>query len=253
LIVQLARADLRAALDLVASVAAAEGPDPFPLSVVSGLQRLVDADAGGYVETTVPGGFRSHVLVTQPQPPWLFDVLAQVGRGDPTHAVYCHARTEPIAISDVLSRSEFQRLPLYRLAGEPLGVEDCLRLYLPAPNGVARFFFFDRSRRGFPVRARALLTLLRPHLALARQRWIREIGAMRPGSLTPRESEVLRWVACGATNAEIARELWITEHTVRKHLENTYEKLGVHTRTAAVARAAASPIEPRVERSPAQG
>ena len=37
-------------------------------------------------------------------------------------------------------------------------------------------------------------------------------------------------------NAEIAEILWLSPSTVRKHLENAYGKLGVHTRTAAVAR-----------------
>jgi DNA-binding CsgD family transcriptional regulator len=54
--------------------------------------------------------------------------------------------------------------------------------------------------------------------------------------LTAREQEVLAWVARGKTNAEIARLLWLSPATVRKHLENVYAKLGVSTRTAAVAR-----------------
>jgi DNA-binding CsgD family transcriptional regulator len=54
--------------------------------------------------------------------------------------------------------------------------------------------------------------------------------------LTAREREVLAWVARGKTNAEIARLLWLAPSTVRKHLENVYAKLGVNTRTAAVAR-----------------
>jgi DNA-binding CsgD family transcriptional regulator len=54
--------------------------------------------------------------------------------------------------------------------------------------------------------------------------------------LTAREREVLAWVARGKTNAEIARVLWLAPSTVRKHLENVYAKLGVSTRTAAVAR-----------------
>lgn len=54
--------------------------------------------------------------------------------------------------------------------------------------------------------------------------------------LTTREREVLAWVARGKTNAEIARLLWLAPSTVRKHLENIYAKLGVSTRTAAVAR-----------------
>jgi DNA-binding CsgD family transcriptional regulator len=54
--------------------------------------------------------------------------------------------------------------------------------------------------------------------------------------LTAREREVLAWVARGKTNPEIARLLWLAPSTVGKHLENVYSKLGVKTRTAAVAR-----------------
>jgi hypothetical protein len=43
-------------------------------------------------------------------------------------------------------------------------------------------------------------------------------------------------VAEGLTNAQIAEHLWISPGTVRRHLENVFAKLGVHTRTAAVAR-----------------
>jgi len=53
--------------------------------------------------------------------------------------------------------------------------------------------------------------------------------------LTPREHEIIELVAEGKRNAEVARLLWISPGTVRKHLENAYEKLGVHTRTGAVA------------------
>ena len=54
--------------------------------------------------------------------------------------------------------------------------------------------------------------------------------------LTERESEILDLVAAGNTNAEIAEALWIVPSTVRKHLENVYEKLEVHSRTAALAK-----------------
>jgi DNA-binding CsgD family transcriptional regulator len=57
-----------------------------------------------------------------------------------------------------------------------------------------------------------------------------------PAELSPREREVLELVRDGLRNAEIAEALWVSPGTVRKHLENIYEKLGVHTRTAAVAR-----------------
>ena len=53
--------------------------------------------------------------------------------------------------------------------------------------------------------------------------------------LTTREREILDLVAKGRTNAEIAELLWVSRGTVRKHLDNVYAKLGVHTRTAAAA------------------
>jgi DNA-binding NarL/FixJ family response regulator len=51
--------------------------------------------------------------------------------------------------------------------------------------------------------------------------------------LTLREKEILGLVAGGATNAGIARMLWVTEQTVKFHLSNTYRKLGVANRTQA--------------------
>jgi DNA-binding NarL/FixJ family response regulator len=51
--------------------------------------------------------------------------------------------------------------------------------------------------------------------------------------LTDRELEILRLVARGYTNGRIARELWVTEQTVKFHLSNTYRKLGVANRTEA--------------------
>ena len=55
--------------------------------------------------------------------------------------------------------------------------------------------------------------------------------------LTPREAEVLFWVARGKTNDEIATVLTIGLTTVKKHLESTYAKLGVENRTTAAAMA----------------
>jgi DNA-binding NarL/FixJ family response regulator len=51
--------------------------------------------------------------------------------------------------------------------------------------------------------------------------------------LTHREIEILGLVAEGYTNGRIARELWVTEQTVKFHLSNTYRKLGVANRTEA--------------------
>jgi DNA-binding CsgD family transcriptional regulator len=54
--------------------------------------------------------------------------------------------------------------------------------------------------------------------------------------LTHREAEILRLVARGHTNKEIAATLYVSPLTIRTHLEHVYEKLGVGNRTEAVAR-----------------
>jgi DNA-binding NarL/FixJ family response regulator len=51
--------------------------------------------------------------------------------------------------------------------------------------------------------------------------------------LTERELEILLLVTEGLTNSRIARQLWVTEQTVKFHLSNTYRKLGVANRTEA--------------------
>lgn len=56
-----------------------------------------------------------------------------------------------------------------------------------------------------------------------------------PAGLTEREAEVLRLVAAGHTNKEIARALFLSDKTIARHLSNIFVKVGVSTRTAATA------------------
>ena len=53
--------------------------------------------------------------------------------------------------------------------------------------------------------------------------------------LSERELEVLRLVAAGKTNREIASALVVSQHTVARHVQNIFGKLGVSSRTAATA------------------
>jgi DNA-binding NarL/FixJ family response regulator len=75
-------------------------------------------------------------------------------------------------------------------------------------------------------------TVLAPSVAT------RLVGRMQnpaPAALSPRELEILRLVAKGATNRQAAAELFISEATVKTHLLHAFGKLGVSDRTAAVA------------------
>ena len=95
--------------------------------------------------------------------------------------------------------------------------------------------FFRGPGRDFSERDRALLALLRPHLHRA---YLDAERRRHPTpELTPRQWELLRLVAAGHTNAQIARQLGLSEGTVRIHLQNIYARLQVPSRTAAVTRA----------------
>ena len=63
-----------------------------------------------------------------------------------------------------------------------------------------------------------------------------EAAARTPSLLSGREQQVLRLVAEGLTDAQVARRLGLSPRTVSKHLERTYARLGVPNRAAAVTR-----------------
>jgi DNA-binding NarL/FixJ family response regulator len=75
------------------------------------------------------------------------------------------------------------------------------------------------------------------HVAGARQAAPAERPIVEPASpasdLTKRELEILRLVAEGHSNSQLARMLWVTEQTVKFHLSNIYRKLDVANRTEA--------------------
>ncbi|MFI6476347.1 response regulator [Nonomuraea sp. NPDC050663] len=73
-------------------------------------------------------------------------------------------------------------------------------------------------------------SVLSPKVAAKMMRRMRDPGP----ALTAREIEILELLSKGAGNKEIARALFITEATVKTHLNHVYGKLGVETRTAAV-------------------
>jgi DNA-binding CsgD family transcriptional regulator len=144
-----------------------------------------------------------------------------------------------VRVSDVLTRREQQRRNLWALIEKPRGSEDAVWLWLPAPDEglLRRISFASEKRGGISDRSVQILELLVPHLLQVHRRaTARRSTSHWPGELTPREREVLRLVARGRTNREVAHALWISPHTVRTHLENVFEKLGVTSRAAAVAR-----------------
>jgi DNA-binding NarL/FixJ family response regulator len=74
-------------------------------------------------------------------------------------------------------------------------------------------------------------TVLAPPVAA---RLLGRVRAGRP-SLSPREAEILQLLAAGLPNRQISKQLFISEATVKTHLVHIYDKLGVDSRTAAIA------------------
>jgi len=95
----------------------------------------------------------------------------------------------------------------------------------------------DREGRRLELEAaRGLFQRLNAESCLARIAAQFERDTSQPaGPLSEREVQVLRLVASGKTNREIAEELFISEKTVARHMSNIFDKLGVSTRAAATA------------------
>ena len=151
-------------------------------------------------------------------------------------------------ITDFYSTRQWHSTGMYADHDRLFGVEHSLMLCLPeAPPGTiagperhVRLYLSRGPGPDFSERDRALLTLLRPHL---HQAYLDAERRRHPvPRLTPRQKDLLRLVAAGHTNTQIARRLGISEGTVRTHLENIYERLGVSSRTAAVTRALAGQV-----------
>jgi DNA-binding CsgD family transcriptional regulator len=144
--------------------------------------------------------------------------------------------------SDFYSTGQWHSTGMYTDCIRPQGVEHHLMLALPelpeaaaAPERYVRLVLHRGPGPDFSERDRALLVLLRPHLY---QAYLDAERRRHPvPRLTPRQNDLLRLLAAGHTNTQIARRLGISEGTVRTHLENIYERLGVSSRTAAVTRA----------------
>jgi DNA-binding CsgD family transcriptional regulator len=150
---------------------------------------------------------------------------------------------DPLRISDVLSYREQRANELWWYVGRHFG-DDSLWLWLPAPGeGVLRRISFTSEKRGgIADREVRILELLTPHLVqMYRRAAARRAAPADTYGLTPREYEIVSLVAEGMANVQIAQRLWVSPHTVRKHLENAFEKLGVSNRTAAAARVLGAP------------
>jgi DNA-binding CsgD family transcriptional regulator len=120
--------------------------------------------------------------------------------------------------------------PYDNQASQNFGLRDILWLGFATSAGTVVQVNYDRNRHYFTEHDIAVLRMVEP----AVRGLVRGCGQPRsPSVLSRSERKVLTLVSTGASNREVAEELVVTVHTVRKHLENAYRKLGVTNRTAA--------------------
>jgi DNA-binding CsgD family transcriptional regulator len=230
---------------LVLETAAIDPADvPFPGPFLSALRRLVPCDSVAFSELD---RVRERQLAHLEDPPW---------DGSEPEVTYWEIRHEhPTCrrdettgdfrarrISEFSTMRALRRTRIYAQWFRPQDVDDQLTVGLDAPLRHTKVFLFTHGPgHAFDDRDCVVLEALRPYLASRYALWEATHRAEQTGSaegslggLTVRERQVIALVADGLTNAEVAECLWISPGTVRRHLENVYGKLDVHTRTAAV-------------------
>jgi DNA-binding CsgD family transcriptional regulator len=227
-VARLSRSDYRKVLEVVYAAGESGGPIAFSRDALSALRELVPCDVVTFHERSWAP---EQVLVYTGEPvgpvtPEIRAAHRRLADEDPLQPASRATR-----LTDVVSIGAFRRRRFYTEVHRPLGIEYLLWLYLDPQVSDARLEF-DRNDGDFDERDLVVLDLVLPQL---RRRLRAARGDDAAGALTAREREVVAHVAAGRTNAEIGRALGISHQTVRKHLENVYAKLGVHTRTGALA------------------
>jgi DNA-binding CsgD family transcriptional regulator len=154
----------------------------------------------------------------------------------------------PAMLSDFMGQRELRRTALYKEFYGPIGINYQMSISLRVGRSLALGLSLSRTKQDFTERERDLLDVVQPHIMQAYRNaemvsLLSKNGASNGGQtaaaecLSSRERQVLLLLAEDRTNADIARSLYLSPRTVQKHLEHIYGKLGVHSRSGAVARA----------------
>jgi DNA-binding CsgD family transcriptional regulator len=219
------------------------GSDDFARRGVECLSRLVASDLTTLSVCNLDDGRRS--VVSDVPGAISAREVATFDRHFAEHPLVREHGRNPRAITrritDLVPDAEFRRTPLYGDYYQAIGIDHVMAVPIHVDERLLVSFVFNRRDRGFTDAERDSLELIRPHLghlyrlcvAPGRSGW----APAAAWQLTPREQDVLRWLSAGKTDRDIGAILEISPRTVHKHLQRIYEKLGVETRTAAVARA----------------
>ncbi len=187
-------------------------------------------------------------LVEPPLDAKWFGLFAELAHENPLYQRWQRTRDgRAYRFSDVTTRAELEATRLYREVYAPLGINHQIVVTLPSEPGRVLALVLHREDEDFSDAERDLLDRARPFLIQIYRNAIAHSerggspavlnGALEAHGLTAREAEVLRLVALGGSNRDVAARLGVSDRTVQKHLERAYRKLDVDSRSAASARA----------------
>jgi len=250
----LSAADYEGVLDLVVEIARDRSLRvPLPPSALDRIHRLIPtADTVAYWFGR-PDAHRHALEVAGTYRPWTpaeDRLLDRLGFEDPLLPA-ADAIGRARRLSDAMTLDTYRSTEFYRRLGRRHGLDFSIATWIQLPNGEIRGLWLDSARTDFDEHDLAVLDLVARQLQrLAGGVPRRAPHPHRTGAhrLTERQAEILALAAVGRSNDEIGRDLSISSNTVRTHLENTFERLEVHTRAAAVARAWELGILPRTPR-----
>jgi len=250
----LASTDYEGVLDLVVDVAGNLTLDePLPPVALERIRRLIPTADTVADWVGPPSGHRHAVAVAGSYLPWTAAedrLLDRLGFEDPLTPV-ADTLGRAHRLSDAMAPRAYRATEFYRRLGRRHGLAFSISTWIDAGNGDIRGLWLDSARRDFDRRDIALLELIGRQLERLGRPNPRAAPHARGGgsrTLTDRQAEILALAAVGRSNDEIGRDLSISPNTVRTHLENAFDRLDVHTRAAAVARAWELGILPRTPR-----
>jgi DNA-binding CsgD family transcriptional regulator len=234
-------------LDLIGETGGLLDIDEFRRGLLEALRRAIVVDWAS-LNDVGPGPGEVYAVSIPSVSPEMYARFAQLAHENPLVRTFADTTSARVRrLSDAAPPEEFHKTALYREVYSVIGLEYHIAFTLPAPRDYVLGVALSRRHEDFTDEECALLETARPHLIQAYRNArehtavLRRLGDergrplvdLRARGLTPREEEVVRLMASGRTNADVASELGLSPRTVQTHLQHAYRKLGVQTRSQA--------------------
>ena len=204
-----------------AAEAALEDPDDLGFWPLATVEFVEAASRSGHAEAARPALDRLEAATSASGAPWGEAIAARsralLSEGDAAESQYRDAidRLTPTALRLDLARTHLVYGEWLRRVRRNVDAREQLR--------IAHGLFSDFGMEAFAERARVELRATGEHT--------RTRSVETSNQLTPQEGQIAQLVADGATNNEIATQLFITPRTVEYHLHKVFRKVGVRSRT----------------------